>query len=314
MSSRLAFSGEKSHIGFIMSKADVHFRKMNGLGNDFVVIDTRANAFALAPARAQAIADRAHGIGCDQIITIERPRHVADADGFMGIWNPDGSEVGACGNATRCVGQILLDETGRNEVVIETLRGRLTCARAPGGLFTADMGAPRLGWDEIPLARPIGDTIPAGDTVCVALSPGLPEAPDLPPFCAVNMGNPHAVFFIENGERFDLNQLGSALENHPMFPERANISFAHIDDREHIKLHVWERGAGITQACGSAACATAVSAIRRGLTERRVTITLPGGDLTIEWPHDDAHVNMTGPTVLEFEGVLEERLLAGNSA
>ncbi|MDE1174877.1 MAG: diaminopimelate epimerase [Parvibaculaceae bacterium] len=291
-----------------MSTAGIHFRKMNGIGNDFVVIDTRHHALALTPAIAQAIADRDHGIGCDQLITIEPPRKVADADGFMGIWNPDGSEVGACGNATRCVGQILLDETGKDEVVIETLRGRLTCARAPGGLFTADMGAPRLLAGEIPLSAPVPDT------QAVDLSPALAEAPDLPPFAAVNMGNPHAVFFIEDFTRFAPGVLGPLLERHPMFPERANISFARVDDREHITLHVWERGAGLTLACGSAACATAVAAIRLGLTERKVTIALPGGALTIEWPGGDAHVFMTGPTALEFEGELDDRLLAGAAA
>jgi diaminopimelate epimerase len=293
-----------------MMSTGIHFRKMNGLGNDFVVLDLRTHALDLGEAATRAIADRKTGIGCDQLITIEPPRK--DGDAFMGIRNADGSLVGACGNATRCVGRLLMDETGRREIHLETPSGPVICFDAGGGRITVDMGAPRLAWNEIPLSEEFRDTR------AIELEVGPLGAPVMHSPAVVNMGNPHAVFFVKDAGVIDLARIGPMLEHHPLFPERANISVAQVLDRDHILLRVWERGAGLTRACGTAACATAVAAIRRRLTARKVTVSLPGGDLEIEWREDDAngpgHVFMTGPVEFEFEGELDGRLLAGAPA
>ena len=283
-----------------------HFLKMNGLGNDFVVLDLRREPLALTDALARAIADREKGIGCDQLITIEEPRHGGDA--FMGIRNQDGGTVEACGNAARCIGKLILDETGKDAVVIETLGGDTVATRADGGNITVDMGAPRLRWDEIPLSEEFQDT--RG----IELEIGPLGAPIMHSPGVVNVGNPHAVFFVEDADAIDLERSGPMLEHHPLFPERANISVAQVLSPTHLKLRTWERGAGLTRACGTAACAATVAAIRRRKTEREITVSLPGGDLTVEWREADNHIYMTGPVMLDYEGELDPALLTGAAA
>ena len=282
------------------------FRKMNGLGNDFVVLDLRAHPLALTDELARAIADREKGVGCDQLITIEPPRDGGDA--FMGIRNNDGSLVEACGNATRCIGQILLDETGKDAVIIETLGGNTVATRGPEDAITVDMGEPRLRWDEIPLSEEFQDTR------AIELEVGPLGDPIMHSPAVVNVGNPHAVFFVEDVDAIDLGRIGPMLEHHPLFPERANISVAEVLSPTHIRIRTWERGAGLTRACGTAACASAVAAIRRRKTERTMTVSLPGGDLTIEWREADNHIYMTGPATLDYESELDPALLAGGRA
>jgi len=279
-----------------MSKT-VRFRKMNGLGNDFVVLDMRAHALALKAAQIAAIADRKRGIGCDQVIALE-PSEFADV--FMRIWNADGGEVGACGNAARCVAALLVAERGSPHVMIETESGLLQATLNQDRSVTIDMGAPRFNWDEIPLAEPFDDTRR------ITLQTDDPElsAPSV-----VNVGNPHCIFFVSDVEANDLGRLGPSLEHHKLFPERANISLAQVTGPGSLRLRSWERGAGLTRACGTAACAAAVAAVRRGLTGRVVTVTLPGGDLVIDWRKDDDHILMTGPFALDYEGTLPPELL-----
>ena len=276
------------------------FRKMNGLGNDFVVVDARARALALTPEAVRGIADRKEGVGCDQIIALE-PSDKADV--FMRIWNADGGEVAACGNAARCVAALVAEEQGRPDVTIETEDQVLGAQAAGDGLVTIDMGAPRLAWDEIPLAEPFLDTRR------IELQAGPIDAPVLHSPAVVNMGNPHCIFFVEDAEAIDLARIGPMLEHHPLFPERANISVVEVLSPEHLKVRTWERGAGLTQACGTAACASAVAGVRRQLSARKVTVTLPGGDLAIEWREGDGHVLMTGPYALDYEGTLPAALL-----
>lgn len=286
-----------------MTTMTPHFLKMNGLGNDFVVLDLRREPFVLSETLTRAIADREKGVGCDQLITIEEPRNGGDV--FMGIRNADGSTVGACGNAARCIGKLILEETGKDAVLIETLGGNTVARHAEGGHITVDMGEPRLGWNEIPLSEEFQDTRaieleigPLGNPIMH--SPGV-----------VNVGNPHAVFFVDDVDAIDLGRIGPMLENHPLFPERANISVAQILSPTHIRIRTWERGAGLTRACGTAACASAVAAIRRRKTERKMTVSLPGGDLTIEWREADNHIHMTGAAMLDYEGTLDPLLLSG---
>lgn len=261
------------------------FVKMHGAGNDFVVLDARGAPLALPDERVRALADRRTGIGCDQLITLEASSR---ADIFMGIRNADGSDAGACGNATRCIGARLMAETGRARVLIETPAGILTAERA-GDAVVVDMGPPKLGWDEIPLAEP-------QDTTAFAFAGG-PVAQA----SAVNMGNPHIVFFLAGANGHDPAALGPGIERDPLFPEGVNVSFAHILDPASVRLTVWERGAGLTLACGTAACATVVAGARRGLLNRRAEVHLPGGTLSIDWRADD-HVWMTGPVATVFEG------------
>lgn len=277
------------------------FTKMHGLGNDFVVVDARRHAFELDPARARRICDRRTGVGCDQLIVLE-PATRAEADVFMRIRNSDGGEVKACGNATRCVAARLLDERGGESVTVETLAGLLP-ARAAGTdgdgnrRIAVDMGAAGTHWREIPLAREI-------DTLHLPLESGPLRDP-----VGVSMGNPHAVFFVEDASAVDLALHGPRLEHDPLFPERANIGVAQLLDAETIRLRVWERGAGITQACGTGACAALVAAARRNLMGRSATVRLDGGDLRIDWDRDN-HVQMTGPVAESFTGTLNGRLLA----
>ena len=284
-----------------MDAGEYSFRKMNGLGNDFVVLDSRARALALAPEIVRVIADRKEGIGCDQLIALE-PSDKADV--FMRIWNADGGEVEACGNAARCVAAVIATEQGRSQVSIETEDQVLGAAVGGDGNVTIDMGVPRLAWDEIPLAEPVHDTSR------IELQAGPIDAPVLHSPGAVNVGNPHALFFVEDTEAIDLAGIGPMLECHPLFPERANISLVQVMSPDHLKVRTWERGAGLTRACGTAACASAVAAVRRDLAGRKVTVSLPGGDLVIEWREADGHVLMTGPYELDFEGTLPASLLA----
>ncbi len=278
-----------------MAATMVPFRKMHGLGNDFVVLDARRRDLAVTPSRAAAIADRRTGVGCDQVIVLEPTREGAEV--FMRILNPDGSEAGACGNATRCVASLVAEETGRDRVVVRTIAGDLPVERLAGGLWRADMGAPRLGWREVPLAH-------AMDTLHLPLARGAAVADA----AACSMGNPHATVFVADLDAVPVATLGPSLEQDPIFPERANIGFAQVEAPDRIRLAVWERGAGMTRACGSAACAAIVNAHRRGLTGRAATIRMPGGDLLLEWPESDGHVLMTGPVATAFLG--ETDLLA----
>jgi diaminopimelate epimerase len=282
-----------------MSKT-VRFRKMNGLGNDFVVLDARTRPLALKAEEIAAIADRKRGIGCDQVIALEPSIH---ADTFMRIWNADGGEVGTCGNAARCVAALLVAERGSPHVMIETGSGLLQATLNKDSSVTIDMGSPRFNWDEIPLVEPFADThrmpLPAGTIGDLELSA----------FSAVNVGNPHCIFFVDNVEAHDLARFGPLLEHHPLFPERANISLAQVTGPGSLRLRTWERGAGLTHACGTAACAAAVVAVRRGLTGRKVRVTLPGGDLFIDWRESDDHILMTGPFALDYEGTLPPELL-----
>jgi diaminopimelate epimerase len=258
---------------------------MHGCGNDFVILDERVHSCALTPGQAAALANRHTGIGCDQVIAIQP---CPGTDAFMRIWNPDGSEAGACGNATRCVADILMREADGAAVTIRTVSGDLHATRGADGLVTVDMGQPRLDWADIPLTRPM-------DTLRLDL-PGEPAA--------ASMGNPHATFFVPDLDIVSISRLGPEMEHHPIFPQRANIGFAQVINPETIRLKVWERGAGLTLACGSGACATLVNAHRRGLAHRRAQVIVDGGTLVIEW-REDGHVLMTGPAVTAFHGEID---------
>jgi diaminopimelate epimerase len=278
-----------------MTHAGMPFRKMHGLGNDFVVLDARAHALTLTEKAAAAIADRRRGVGCDQIMIIEKPRNGGDA--YIAIRNSDGGVVESCGNGSRCVGDLLMTESGKISVTLETLGGNIVATRAKNGLISIDMGQAHDAWQHIPLAK-------AADTLHVPMSEGpLKDA------VAVNVGNPHAVFFVSDAVAIDLTTLGPKLEHHSLFPQRTNVEAVQVLNRSHIRMRVWERGAGITQACGTGACASVVAAARRGLTDRKVTVTLDGGDLEIEWRADN-HVIMTGPVAESFTGTLDRSLLA----
>ncbi|MDQ0468050.1 diaminopimelate epimerase [Labrys wisconsinensis] len=271
------------------------YAKMNGIGNEIVVLDLRDLAHAVTPAEARAIAAREP---FDQLMVVQAPR-TAGTDAFMRIYNTDGSESGACGNGTRCVAAQLMPALRTDRLTLETPTS-LVVARRQGELFTVDMGRPRFAWNEIPLAEAFPDTR------YIELQIGPIDAPVLHSPSAVSMGNPHAVFWVDRDPAtFDLGRIGPLLENHPIFPERANISLAQVLDPGHVRVRVWERGAGLTRACGSAACAVAVAAARLKRTGRTVRITLPGGDLTIDWRERDDHVLMTGAVELEHHGTLD---------
>lgn len=277
------------------SPSTIPFVKMNGLGNDFVVVDGRRQTVRIEAEEATHLANRRSGIGCDQVIVLEPSRH---ADVRMRILNADGSEVGACGNATRCVAWLLAEETGRKDVTIDTPAGDLQASVGSIEHITVDMGVPRFGWAEIPLAEPFHDTR------AIELQVGPIDNPVMHSPSVVNVGNPHAIFWVDDIDAIDLGRVGPLLENHPIFPERANISIAKVLSPTHLRIRTWERGAGLTRACGTAACAAAVCAMRKKLTERKVTVSLPGGDLVIEWTADD-RILMTGPAELEFRGALQ---------
>jgi diaminopimelate epimerase len=269
------------------------FLKMNGLGNDFCVVEARRQPFAPSLAQVRAIADRRGASGCDQLIAIE-PSGKADA--FMRIWNADGGEVDACGNAARCVGWLVLEESGSDHAVLETNAGLIDVQRAGPERVTVDMGAPRLDWREIPLAREM-------DTASIDLDVGPhKDAPLLHSPGCVSMGNPHVVFFVRDAAQVAVAEIGSVIEHHPLFPEGVNVGFAQIIAPDRIRLRVWERGAGLTKACGTGACAALVAACRRGLTGRSATLVLDGGDLQIAWREGDDHVLMTGPVAFDYAG------------
>ena len=265
---------------------------MHGCGNDFVVFDERAGPFGLTARRAAAIADRHAGVGCDQFIAIEPSPRGSGADAFMRIRNPDGAEAGACGNAARCVVDLLARETGRRSQVIRTVAGNLPSEALPDGRVRVDMGPARLDWPDVPLARPM-------DTLHLDLTAGPLADP-----AAAGMGNPHATFFVDDLDRVAMAELGPRLEHDPLFPERANIGVAQILAPDRVRLRVWERGAGLTRACGSGACAALVNAHRRGLAARRAVVVVDGGELEIEW-RGDGHVLMTGPVATSFIGEID---------
>jgi diaminopimelate epimerase len=271
------------------------FVKMNGAGNDFVVVNALETPFAPTADQARAIADRKAGEGCDQLIALE-PSQTADA--FMRVWNADGGVVETCGNALRCVGWMLLQSTGKDEVSIDTLGGLTTARRALDGRVTVDMGAPRLDWEQIPLDE-------AMDTRGIELQVGPIDDPVLHTPGAVSMGNPHVVFFMDHtpDDGF-VRGTGSLIEHHPRFPEGVNVGFAHVLAPDRIRLRVWERGAGLTRACGTGACAALVAASRRGLTGRTARVGVDGGELLIEWDEATDHVFMTGPVEVERTGTL----------
>lgn len=261
---------------------------MHGLGNDFVVIDARQARLQLTPEQSRHIAHRRFGIGCDQILVMQPSDHAAC---FMQVINSDGTIDSICGNGIRCVAWLLMEESGQNQVVIETKKGLHPITRTPDNLIRVNMGQPLFNWDDVPLASP-------ADTLQLI----IPDMPQLPPGVTQSMGNPHTVFFVKDAEIVPLAEWGAALEIHPLFPERTNVEFCHIIGNDHIRMRVWERGSGITMACGSGACAVLVAAVRRGLTGRAATVQLDGGNLQIEWQQADDQVYMTGPANYVFSG------------
>lgn len=265
------------------------FLKMNGLGNDFIVVDARRESFDPDPGEIRRLASRADGIGCDQFVVIGPS---AEADAALRFWNPDGGEAGACGNATRCVAWRLMEENGAGEVLLATAGGRLRAWRRGPMRVAVDMGPPRLHWRAVPLAGP-------ADTLSIR----VPEAAGLGPATCLSMGNPHAVFFVPDAEAADAARIGPAVEASPLFPERVNVGFAEVRSRTRVRLRVWERAAGLTRACGSGACAALVAGVRRGLLDPAARLELDGGELEIAWG-GDGHVLMTGDVELEFEGRL----------
>jgi diaminopimelate epimerase len=282
--------------------ANQSFVKMNGIGNEIVVVDLRKAAAKITPDEARAAAQPA-GAPYDQLMALYPPRSPG-TDAFIRIYNNDGSEAGACGNGMRCVASLVSDETGKSKMTFETANGVINAWKNDNGLFTIDMGKPKFAWNEIPLAEEFRDTR------AIELQIGPIDAPVLHSPAVVNMGNPHAIFWVDDPYAYDLERFGPMLENHPIFPERANITLAHIVSRDHIVMRTWERGAGLTKACGSAACATAVAAARLRRTDRKVKMTLPGGELTIEWRERDDHVLMTGPVAFEFNGTFDPKIFA----
>ncbi len=266
----------------------IPFTKMHGLGNDFVVIDRRSAPVPLESARICAIADRRRGIGCDQLVLIDPPEQDGTA-AYLRFHNADGSESGACGNGTRCVAAALMTETGSDSIAVQTAGGVLSAEMRAHGLIAVDMGEARTGWRDIPLSE-------EADTLSLPIIEGPLSGP-----VAVSIGNPHCVFFVDDAEAVDLARLGPKLEHSPWYPERTNVEVATVLAKDRIRLRVWERGAGITQACGTGACATAVAARRRDLSDDTVTVTLDGGDLAIEL-RADGHVVMVGPVAVSFTG------------
>jgi len=281
--------------------AGTPFLKMHGLGNDFVVLDARGRALDLTPPRRRAIADRRLGVGCDQLIVLEAPTE-SEADVFMRIYNPDGSEAQACGNATRCVASLVMDEHKSDDVTIQTVAGLLESQKVGRGanglpVISVDMGLIRMDWREIPVAK-------ACDTNHMPVGLGPLQDP-----VGTNVGNPHATFFVDDLASIPITELGPKLEHDPFFPERVNVGVAQIVGANRLRLSVWERGAGLTLACGSGACAAGVAAARRGLTGRKVDVEVEHGTLTIEWLRDD-HVSMTGGISLAYRGELDRSLLS----
>ncbi len=279
------------------------FVKMNGLGNEIVVLDLRAAPGPVTAAEARAIA-RPGAVPFDQLMALYPPR-TAGTEAFVRIFNSDGSEAGACGNGMRCIAALVSKATGKKTLAFETPAGVVACMiESMPGTVTVDMGAPRLRWNEIPLAEEFRDTR------AIELQIGPIDKPVLHSPSAVSMGNPHVIFWVDDVAAHDLARFGPMLENHPIFPERANVSLAQLAGPDHLIVRTWERGAGLTRACGSAACAAAVAAVRTKRTGRKVRVTLPGGDLAVEWRESDDHVLMSGPVEFEFEGKLSPAMLA----
>jgi diaminopimelate epimerase len=272
------------------------FLKMHGLGNDFVVLDGRARPVEIGAEVARRIADRRTGVGCDQLLILEPARNGAAAR--LTIRNADGGEVSACGNGARCIAALLLNETRAPAITIETAAGPIRAVARPGGRVEVDMGPALLGWRDIPLAREIADT----NHLPVSVGP-------LSDPVGVGMGNPHAVFFVPDAGAVDIERWGPQIERHPLFPERTNVEVCTVMARDRIRMRVWERGAGVTRACGSGACAALVAAHRRGLAERKAELILDGGTLEIEWRAGDNHVLLTGPVATSFSGTLDPALL-----
>jgi diaminopimelate epimerase len=281
------------------------FVKMNGLGNEIVIVDMRGQAGAISAAEARAAA-QPQGAPYDQLMALHTAR-TPGTDAYVRIYNNDGSEAGACGNGMRCVADIVFKESGKAALTFETKAGLINCWKGDAPLTsTVDMGPPRFAWNEIPLAEKFADTR------AIELQIGPIDNPILHSPSAVSMGNPHAVFWVDDVDAYDLGKIGPLLENHPIFPDRANISLAHIVSRERIVVRVWERGAGLTKACGSAACAVVVAAARLKRVERIATASLPGGDLLVHWRERDDRVLMTGPVEYEYEGRFDPKLFAPN--
>ena len=283
--------------------ANRDFVKMNGLGNEIVVVDLRHAAVPIGADEARAAARQEP---YDQLMALYPGRGGNDAS--IRIYNNDGSEAGACGNGMRCVAALIGSETGKAALNFETPAGLVSCWPAGDGLYTVDMGKPRFRWDEIPLAKEMPDTH------AIDLAFGPFGAPILHSPSAVNMGNPHAIFWVTDPAAYDLRTIGPQLEHHPLFPQRANVTLAAVVSRDHVTIRTWERGAGLTSACGSAACAAAVAAARLGRAGRKVTVTLPGGDLAIEWREAEDHVLMTGPVAYEHDGRFDAALFAATGA
>jgi diaminopimelate epimerase len=270
------------------------FLKMHGLGNDFAVFDARKQALAVDAPLARALADRHRGIGCDQVIVIER---AVNADAAMRILNADGGEVESCGNAARCVARLVMEETDRDSVRLETLGGLLVCTDAGGDLVTVDMGKPEFAWEKVPLSKPV-------------YTNNFPLEVDGTSYSAtaVSMGNPHCVLFVDDADTAAVTSIGPRIENNPLFPSRTNVEFVTVRDANHLRMRVWERGAGMTQACGSGACAAAAAAFRRGLTGSKVEVQLDGGTLALE--QRDGHTLMTGPAALAYRGEIDLSVFA----
>ena len=281
------------------------FTKMNGLGNEILVVDLRNSDRVMSSELAAQIA--AQRTSPFEQMMVLHPAKTRGTEAFVSIFNNDGSEAGACGNGMRCVGWVLSRSLGQSQFKVETRAGVLDTIVRDKRSITVDMGVPRFDWHDIPLAEPFRDTR------AIELQIGPIDSPILHSPSVVNVGNPHAVFWVDDVDAFDLARFGPLLENHPLFPERANISLAHVELADSIRVRTWERGAGLTKACGSAACAVAVTAARKKLTGRKVRIRLPGGVLGIEWANDD-HILMTGPVEFEYEGTVDLAELAGASA
>jgi diaminopimelate epimerase len=282
------------------------FIKMSGLGNEIVVVDMRRQTGTIDAVDARAAA-QPNGAPYDQLIALYASR-TPGTDAYVRIYNNDGSEAGACGNGMRCVAELLFNETGKSALTLETTAGLLSCWKGDRPLIsTVDMGKPRFAWNEIPLAKKFEDTR------VIDLRIGPIEDPILHSPSVVSMGNPHAIFWLDDVASYDLRKIGPLVENHPIFPERANVSLAQVVSREHLVIRTWERGAGLTKACGSAACASAVAAARLGRVGRTVTVALPGGELRIEWRAADDHVLMTGPVAFEYEGKFDPALFVASA-
>jgi diaminopimelate epimerase len=273
------------------------FKKMHGLGNDFVIVDARGSPFQPSPAQAQRIADRHFGVGCDQLIVLEPPTD-DDAQVFMRIYNADGSQAEACGNATRCVARLMFEESGRTTGV-QTVMGILPVSRLPDGQYMVGMGPAFVAWQEVPLAEPT-DTLHLPELV-----PGMGSP------VAVSIGNPHCVFFVEDADALDFAGIGAQIEHHPLFPNRTNVQFVTPIGPHCIRQRVWERGVGVTGASGSGACAGAVASLRRGVVEGPVRVNLDGGELLIDWDQSANHITMTGGTTFAFDGLLSGEMLDG---